>query len=271
MDEALLAEHVDAVHAVALADFVAERTARARTLRSDGHREEAALLAKVRKPTVAAWSVNQVARRHRDEVAELIEAGRALQQAQARAAGGRGADGLRSATRRVRELAADLADHAARVLAEVGAAAQHRTEAEQTLFAAATDPELHDTLRRGVFDRGVEAAGFGTVPAVAVVAPQPHEADDAPEPPRDTEREVEAARRALEDRRAALRRAIVHQQRRVDRDVERAAELGARADDLLTRARDAAAVAADGQEELARLTADLSTVEEELGDGAGAG
>ena len=45
--------------------FVAERAALAKSLRSEGQREQADQVAKRRKPSVAAWAVNQLVRTQR--------------------------------------------------------------------------------------------------------------------------------------------------------------------------------------------------------------
>jgi hypothetical protein len=273
MDDALLAEHVDAVHAVAREDFVRERDARVRALKQDGHTEEAAALKGLRKPTVAAWAVNQLARREPDRVGELVAAGDALRAAQRRAASGQGADGLRPATRRVRDLVGDLGNPARTVLADAGAAVGHADEVEQTLFAAAIDPELHDTLRRGIFTGTVEAAGFGTLAGLVPVPPASPK-DDAEATPDATgseetesterrrreeeQRAVRAAHRAaLERQRADLQRSLVRQQRRVDHARQQADDLQARADQAAVKAR-------DEQEGLDVIEDEMQTVEAEL-------
>src|SRR5262249_62367924 len=55
----------------------------AKELRGEGRREEAAQVAKLRKPTIAAWALNQLVRRNRREVDLLLHAGHRLRQAQA--------------------------------------------------------------------------------------------------------------------------------------------------------------------------------------------
>lgn len=283
MDDDLLAQHVDAIHAVAPSDFVAERTLRARQLRQEGHREEATALTTLRRPTVAAWAVNQLARRHTELVGRLVEAGADLRAAQLRATSGRGADGLRPATRTVRDLAADLASRADAILEEVGAG-DHHAEVEQTLFAAAVDPDLHERLRRGIFERPVEAAGFGAMAALAVVPAAPDEEDegdgarggadrdsqdagppDSEELRRQAAEATDARRRELQGRRTELQRAVLRHQRRADQAGARAANLQARADELRARARDAAAESETAQAALDQLTGELTAVEQELG------
>lgn len=276
MDESLLAEHVDAIHGVPPDDFVAERDRRVRQLRADGHREEASALKAHRRPTLPAWAVNQLARREPAAVDELVQAGGALRTAQLRATSGKGADGLRPATHRVRDLATDLARSARDILDGAGASAGHLEQVQQTLFAAAIDPDLQERLCRGVFSRPVEATGFGVMEGLVAVPDEADEPDapdedvtDQQEPEEDAhareqrrQREEEQARRdarrrTLERQRGDLQQALVRQQRRVERARERA-------DDLQARADEAAADAREQAKESERLTAEVETLEEEL-------
>ena len=74
---------VNDLYGLPLERFVPERTALARGFRSAGRRDEAAAVAALRKPSVAAWAVNQLIRTQRRAVADLFQAGDALREAQA--------------------------------------------------------------------------------------------------------------------------------------------------------------------------------------------
>src|SRR3954470_23144878 len=112
---------VDDLYGLALDEFVPRRDALAKRLRADGRREEAAEVAALRKPSVAAWAANQAVRTQPKAARELWEAGDALRRAHAAVVGGkrRGAgDKLREATARQRaalrplvEAASCLLDH----------------------------------------------------------------------------------------------------------------------------------------------------------------
>src|SRR4051794_41966776 len=78
-----LDEATERLYGVDLDEFGAERARLAKELRGEGRREEAAQLAKLRKPTIAAWILNQLVRRHRREVDLLLHAGHRLRQSQA--------------------------------------------------------------------------------------------------------------------------------------------------------------------------------------------
>ncbi len=72
---------IDALYALPLEAFTAERDALAKRLRKDKDRDGAGAVAKLRKPTAAAWMLNQVARGEPDAVTALLEATEALRQA----------------------------------------------------------------------------------------------------------------------------------------------------------------------------------------------
>ena len=61
------------LYGLPLDEFTAARDARARELRQDGEREKAAEVAALRKPVLAAWVVNMLARDERADVRELVE------------------------------------------------------------------------------------------------------------------------------------------------------------------------------------------------------
>lgn len=253
MDEGLLAEHVDALYAIERDAFVAERDRRVTQLRADGHREEAAALKQRRKPTLAAWAVDQAARREDALVDDLLDTAVTLRAAQQQATSGAGADELRRATREVHRLVDRLADVGDEVLAEAGAGGGHRDDVRQTVLAAALDPTMHDDLRRGVLERAAEHVGFGD--ALAADAPEDAGAADAAR--------ARARRRELEQQLDALRRSLGEERTRADR-------AGARADELRQRADRAEAEAREARDSVDRIADEVASVETEL-DASAAG
>ena len=71
-------DEADALYGLELSEFTPARTELVKRLKTDGERERAAEVGKLRKPTVAAWVVNHVARDAPDDVAALLEKGEAL-------------------------------------------------------------------------------------------------------------------------------------------------------------------------------------------------
>ena len=165
-------EGVDQLDDLEPGQFVAARDRLARALRAAGDRQAATAVKRLRRPTVVAWALNQVARAHPEEVAELVEAGAAVGRAQADAMGGGASAELRAATRRRREIASALARAAADL-----AGAAHHDEAVATLDAASFDPEVAELLRRGRLTKELPPpSGFGMA-----AMPDPPEPAETPE------------------------------------------------------------------------------------------
>src|SRR5262245_53136433 len=103
----------DDLYGLPLEQFVPERAALAKALRADGDRDEAARVAKLPKPSVAAWAVNQLVRTQRAAVEELFDAGDAVIAAQSALVSGSGdAVMLREAAQRERAVADGLVETA---------------------------------------------------------------------------------------------------------------------------------------------------------------
>lgn len=198
-------DEVDALYEVEPGAFVAARDALARELRGRGEKERAAEVKGLRRPSVAAWALNQVARRRADDVAALVAAGQAVQEAQARAVSSGDRDGLRSASDERRRLVQSLAKEATSL-----AGAAHRDAVVATLEAASLDPDAAAPLLEGRLTRELDA------PAMFGLA-------GMPEPP---------ARRAPRQRRAArdrTPRADAAAEAEADREGRRAAVAEAQA------------------------------------------
>ena len=93
-----------ALYQLPLEQFVATRDQLARRLRAAGDRATARQVAGLRRPPVSAWAANQLAHAAPNAVAELLEAGAALRQAQQDALAGQpgAARQLRTATAHLR-------------------------------------------------------------------------------------------------------------------------------------------------------------------------
>jgi hypothetical protein len=237
-------EEIDRLYALAPDKFTAARDELARRLRSEGDRDAAAEVKRLRKPTVAAWALNQVRRREPELVDELIAAGQRLREAQELllTAGDRG--GLRAAGADERALVERLAELGERHLRETGhpASATLRGKLSETLHAVAGDPEVRELLGAGRLTRDYQISdlGLGAVsgpsaaPAATRTAPSAAvgEKRDRPRPPAREARRTELERRATDIRRR------LEQARMQQRERER--EL----DDAERRARDASQAAA---------------------------
>jgi hypothetical protein len=219
----------DDLYGLPLERFVPERAALAGALRAQGRRDEAAAVAGARKPSVAAWAVNQLVRSQGQAVKELFAAGDALRESQVELLAGRGDGGaLRAARERERVAADELVDGARGLLTaqghELSAAALARVL--DTLHAAALDENAREQVRAGRLERELRHAGFGlgeaAVAAPPASTPRPQDGGKgAQEKPQRAERSQEARQRAAEVARAERERAAALK-------VVRAAETAAR-------------------------------------------
>jgi len=145
-------------------DFVSARSECAAEARRAGNRELTAAIGRLRKPTVAAWMVNLLARERADEVAALLDLGDSLRAAQRRLSGS-DIRALSAQRRRVvtalERAAADLADERGRHATESAL-----REVGQTLNAALADPGVADEVRAGRLASIVEHSGFGDLSSV---------------------------------------------------------------------------------------------------------
>jgi hypothetical protein len=265
----------DDLYGLPLDRFIPERTALARALRADKQRDDAAAVAALRKPSVAAWAVNQLVRSQGAAVTDLFDAGDALRGAQADLLAGRG-DGrsLRAAGERERAAVDELVQAARGLLTseghELSPAVVERVA--DTLHAAALDEDARERVRGGRLERELRHAGLGLGETALAQSPAaarpaaPREPADAARPaaPREPAAAAKRAERERTDARRAARTAEAVARRRAERSkhaLRAAEERRARAAQALEAADEAAATArAEAREAAdahARAQADL--------------
>src|SRR5262249_43440954 len=150
-----------ALYAGSLGGFTAARTARAKALRDAGERELADAVAKLPKPTVAAWAVDQVAAHYPRELAGFLDAGKAVRRAQARLLGGGGSRvGLDEALEEERRQARSLAELARGLLADGGQKPTDATldKVRDTLHAATLDEQVAADVAAGALAKEQRAS-----------------------------------------------------------------------------------------------------------------
>lgn len=238
-------ERADDLYGLPLAGFTPARDALAKELAAAGDGDAAAAVRKLRKPSVPAWAVNQLARRHPAEMAALFEAGDALERAHRLVLQGGDPASMRDATAREREAVGALVALARAILGEAGHQPSPATieKVSETLAAAATDPDARARAGRGVLDRELERVGFGAFPDLRVV---PGEAAEPEREERRARKEAEERGRR-ESREAELRLAALARDaesaeadvRRLERETAQARERAERARDRAERARSA--------------------------------
>ncbi|WP_433688174.1 hypothetical protein ACQP0I_05685 [Micromonospora carbonacea] len=142
--------------------FVATRDAAVAEARRAGDPATAREIARLRRPTVAAWLVNLLALRRPELVADLTQLAEALRAAQRDLRGPR----LRELSGQRRAAVAALVAEARRLAADAGQPAGKLPlgEVEATLNAALSDAEVAGQVRSGRLLRAASYAGFGEVP-----------------------------------------------------------------------------------------------------------
>ncbi|MFF0313566.1 hypothetical protein ACFYPH_02810 [Micromonospora sp. NPDC005252] len=260
--------------------FVAARDAAVAEARRAGDPTTARELARLRRPTVAAWLVNLLAIRRPELVADLVHLADALRAAQRELRGPR-----------LRELSAQRRAVVGALVAEVRKLAAAEPEAppagrlplaevEATLNAALSDAEVAEQVRTGRLLRSASYAGFGEVPRPQLrLVTGDEEEPEAQRPARRPGAQREgreaapdrAGERAAQAERAAQRAARAERARRrraLDRELDRARADQQRADDELTEAtgqeRDGAAVLDGIETELAELERRRAVAEQDL-------
>ena len=224
-----LDQELDRLYSLPPEEFTAARNDLASRLRKAGQGEAAERVRALRKPSVPVWVVNQLARRHAEEVAALLDAGERLRRAQEKALGGSGADAVREATAAERSAVRTLTHRAQALLRGEGRAASQQTleRVATTLRTAAVDPETAPLVAAGRLAGELDSPGFA---AVAELAPPPRRRTKRQAKERDEEkRRRERQRRELESRLERLERRAREQDERVRRAEEAAAAARERA------------------------------------------
>ena len=192
----MASDEIDGLYALPLEEFTAARNRLARELRRDGRREEADEVSALRKPSVPAWLVNQLARRRRADVEALLDAASELRK-------GKDADAqLRAAVERLLRGAREIGTESGRRTAD---AVLH--EVATTLRAAAA--AAPDELAAGRLTESREASGFlDAFAGAATGAPPRREKPARPKPrakPGPDPAALAAARQALSEAREKAR------------------------------------------------------------------
>jgi hypothetical protein len=145
----------DQLYAADPAEFTDRRSDLVAQARADGDRAAAREIGALRRPTRAAWVVNQLARSDPDAVNRLTGLGDDLRAAESALDGGR----LRELSQARRELLAALTRQALAVVDDPPDALQQ--EVTGTLGAAVADPQVAAEVASARLAKAVQPAGFG--------------------------------------------------------------------------------------------------------------
>jgi hypothetical protein len=234
---------LDRLYGLPLDEFTAARNELATRLKKAGQADAAEQVRALRKPSVAVWTVNQLARRHPGEIEELVESGERLRDAQAKALRGTAAETVREATGAERASLRKVTRLAEELLGEEGRPASAATleRIASTLRAAAVEPDAAPLLTAGRLPDEVETSGFAALAAMA--------------PPPSTKRKTTRKREPPKPNAAQIRKLEA-----------RAEKLVGRAADLAERAERADAIATEARERAAQAQAEAEAAARELSD-----
>lgn len=256
--------------------FIEQRTSFVKAARAAGDRDAARAVQGLARPTRAAWVLNLLARDQPDVVAQLVELGAGLAEAQRDL----DAAALRELSDQRRALVREVSRQAFGVAGEPRPSAALAAEVQDTLTAAVVDPTVGAALQAGTLLRAAQASGFGpTGPELQSVprrrAPEPTgrsargkaatpaaEPSEPSKPARASAAERRAAAKAEREREQERRRAEAEEQERRSRRAEADRAVAAARDAL-----DAARAAETEAKDDVRIQKErLRAAEQALGD-----
>jgi hypothetical protein len=226
---------IDHLYVAPRDQFVHERDALARALRTAGDRATAAEVAALRKPTLVAWTVNQLAHTNRRDIDLLLDAGQRIIDAQQASISSGGRAELDAALATLRKAVSGLTESAKAIL---GPEASRTTLARvaETLRTAATAPTGREALARGRLTEDMSETGWeivaGFTPAPGAKSKRGGKAAADPEKatPHNPAAEIKAQEkrlRELERARSAADRKVRDARLREQHAAERLEELQA--------------------------------------------
>jgi hypothetical protein len=204
------ADDLDRLYGLPLGEFVAARNELAKRLRKEGRKAEAERVAGLQKPTIAAWAVNQLARRQRREIDLLLDAGHRLRAAHTERQADKARQAIDNARDAEREAIKRLVSAAEKLLEEDQGSATRGTldRVGATLRAAAVTEEGRELLARGQLSEELSTTGFELVATLA--PPGGRRATTASRQRERRAADVADARAALKEAKAREREAARH-------------------------------------------------------------
>jgi hypothetical protein len=199
-------DRVDELYAGSSSDFVKRRNALAKELKTEGAGDAADQVSGLKKPTAAAWALNQGVRDDAAAAKALAKAGKDLAAAQAGVL-----EGKRGARERMRKAKAAEDEAVERLVGAVVTAARGDKPSgamlervRETLRAVATDEQVASEVAAGRVVADHRAVGLGGDLAAALAA-SPRKGKPGQDKRR--KREVAKAEKTLDEAKARLERA----------------------------------------------------------------
>jgi hypothetical protein len=234
-------DEIDRLYGLPLDEFTRARDELARRVRKEDG-EAAAEIKQLRKPSLPAWVVNQLARQRELDMQRLLKAGEQLAGAQVEAIRAHSGDAVLDARRDQQHALQALAARATEILADAGRGAAALDRVVSTLRAGSLTQEGRALLKSGRLTEELEPPGFEALAGL-----------DMPERPAKAAAPASEARRRVRD----LRRELSALE-------ARAAAAERRAEQLREELRDAEAEASRLEEERRRAEEELAAAERDL-------
>jgi hypothetical protein len=200
----------DQLYAADPAEFTDRRSDLVAQARAAGDKAAAKAIGALRRPTRAAWVVNQLARTDPGAVDRLIRLGDKLRAAESALDGGR----LRELSQDRRQLLGELTRQALDGAGVTDPPEALQEEVASTLGAAVADPQVAAAVAAGHLAKAARPSGFGFGPLGGDDGDDDDEGEAPPEPAAPTRRPVRPAGRAKREG-TGQRRA---EQERTDRE-----------------------------------------------------
>ena len=199
-----------------LDEFTSARNELAGRLKKEGRTDDSEKVRALRKPNLAAWAVNQLARERSADVKKLLSVAQQISEAE-------DVEEVREAVGHRHEIASELVDAATEILESAGRAAGAGTmhQVTQTLLAAQSEP-ARERIGRGTLERPIESSGFDTGLGLSLDAGVVEDVSDKKEKEREEIRDDLARAREEADR--------------LEREAERAQVAAERAHDAVAQA-----------------------------------
>ena len=255
----------DGLYGLAPGEFTPARDAKAKELKGSDLEAE---VKKLRKPSVAAWVVNQLVRHETEQVEQVLAMGEALRAAQAGLKG----EELRALTRQRRQLTAAVTTRARSVAAGLGVKVTPAVadQVEATLTAAMVDEDCARAVRSGLLVAALASTGLGEADvASAVATPEalgfaasPHVVEAEAPPELHVVPDPEADRKA----RDAAQQVLDGAERRLAEASEALAAAGKEVSDLEASSMQVQAELDELRGKVVELEARFEEVDEELAD-----
>jgi hypothetical protein len=247
---------LDRLYSTPLEQFVKVRNDLVGRLKKDGDHAAAIRIGALKKPSVSAWVVNQLAVSHQVDLQRLIKAGEAIERAQHEALSGEGSGGFETARRDEAAAIRLLRTAAKDVLPSASPATLDRIE--KTLRAAAATPEGRELIKQGRLTEDLEPPGFEALSGLAAARPaekSPSRSASGKDKQRQAKMEALLRKKREADENAKLR---ADEAAELEREAREADELASRANRAAATARKRADTAA---EQARRIESDLVGLE----------